>query len=755
MKSSTSSSDIVAALVWDKPALQRSSSVGAARFVAALDRDSLAGAPDPEHLDALSQAAFAISQATDGDLSDARVLASSLSRRRGMAGLLGLFVLAWLTSDGASLWKIRERVLGIDDSHVRSMLLSKLFGMAKDAGQRELAVNVFQDARELIPVNSPRGFYLRFDAANELRMSVEFPASLPQVDDDLMVLPWVDSLVERACTDTIVGLAESTVTGPWRSTIRFGKTSKDRILAAESQCSWAGAFWKLKGIRKVAASLFLTNARMTPGEAEYGVANWVRGGGSNILEAVAWAERSFDSRSADSLLETWLKGFGGLQWERLPYSTVVAALWDLVSSSKIPALLAALPPEPHDPLLEAARQGIWGAFSVRVPDEWSVAFRELDPNMRLSVAAGFQSIVVRDLPVSIASELADELDDVGLGASGLPVPTVVGILSRAGRSRHEQLAAAGQATDFECADLVRMAPNLLQESVLARAAKSITQRLQLEVAKGLQGETSLGGPRPGVSLGQVLAAMKHPPQSSVRSLLDAVTEARLPQDIRVNALIGLDQVALVRRDKGIADVVREAEPAGVPSPWSPDLDEVFEVYAAAIQLSVGPTRSTRARLLAYARSRDARVRELAVAASTRYERRKPTPESDSVILAGLYDPGERVVTAALHGLRTTGLTPSSKTGVGTRLEELWRVEGRGVRQQVVLSLNSVGAVSPEVREHLRAIAEQSASDRSWVVRHATEKSHGHKTANARSRADRRRRRPNRDFGNRDLHSPNR
>src|SRR4051812_42047249 len=99
------------------------------------------------------------------------------------------------------------------------MLLMKLFGVGKDAGPRELAVKIYEDAHELIAVNTLRGFYLRFHAANELRISVELPTAPPQVDDDLMVLPWVDSLVERACSDTIVGLAESTVTGPWRSTI--------------------------------------------------------------------------------------------------------------------------------------------------------------------------------------------------------------------------------------------------------------------------------------------------------------------------------------------------------------------------------------------------------------------------------------------------------------------------------------------------------------------------------------------------------
>jgi hypothetical protein len=145
-------------------------------------------------------------------------------------------------------------------------------------------------------------------------------------------------------------------------------------------------------------------------------------------------------------------------------------------------------------------------------------------------------------------------------------------------------------------------------------------------------------------------------------------------------------------------------------------ESLLRILKESILATYRVTPRLAAAFSAAARHEDARIRVVAVEASANSLSSKRTSVLEAVVLAGLYDPDEEVIGAALRGMPwTTPLRGQLAPAFVQRLTELVGSYGRIVRAQaVVAAVESVaaGTDDPALIEALAA----ARLDRSWLVR---------------------------------------
>jgi hypothetical protein len=121
-------------------------------------------------------------------------------------------------------------------------------------------------------------------------------------------------------------------------------------------------------------------------------------------------------------------------------------------------------------------------------------------------------------------------------------------------------------------------------------------------------------------------------------------------------------------------------------------------------------------VLTLTRHADARVRQIAIETAATFLWVNSSEAIEAALLAGLYDPEERVLVAALEGLRRATLTQISADAVAQRLGRVYQEYGREVRAAAVLAAKARLQTADDPR--LSQMVERGARDRSWIVRHA-------------------------------------
>ena len=360
-----------AALLWNAPALVRSSYPGAREFHEALNLRSSRG-DYPQST--LGQAARSVFLYFSGEERDSEIVALKLTESEGTPQLMGLLLSAWLHDLAPPKWDaLEELVASVDKRRLRAHLYTKLFVFAFDGGLAERAVRYF----DLASGEASGSLQRQLEVVGTNLFDRPFPEWRAYRGDDLVDLPWVRSKSAKAAqlrlADTVV---EQLRVGVGGGSVRYGGGPVVAAAAAEAQATWTGALWFRSEIRKTLAGLILLDSSSSREQIEEAVALWVGSEGKNVGDIVGSSEPRFDRESADRIVTGHLASELATRRGIVRRLDAAYAMWDLLSDEVAVAqleLFSAADLGPQD-LEKLAR--FWARVLMRNPEAASVPSAE-------------------------------------------------------------------------------------------------------------------------------------------------------------------------------------------------------------------------------------------------------------------------------------------------------------------------------------------------------------------------------------------
>ena len=714
-------SAIIAALVWDRPTLVRSSAPGAKAFVEALGPPPYREKIEAED-SALSIAAIGIRLEHQGQPQEALAQYGRLFEAGGWASVLGGFLVAWSAASGDPnvLDGVAEatRALRFQDDTLRARLLVKLATFAIDKQRGELFVALLGEAAEATPSGSSIRRAIQISRANLLGVPLEdADFDIPAENDPLVDYPWIDHLALSAARAEIQGLLKSRASSPWSWSIHGGRTPLDQVLAAERQATWAGALWLRDPIRQQLAAQILNDIGRDAYRTFYGLAMWLLAGGADVAQIIDFAEPKFGDDTADRLV-AFLEAQEVIPRVRdvaLPKTAI--ALWDLLSSEALDRLLGRLRPLTGPIAIDQEVRQLWGRAALVAPQVWQEQIETLEPPQQAAVMESLPAAVIPALPRSLAEQLVASADDAGADLSPAALGTALIIRRLLGR---EVSISNLEGAAYVAAEVALRQPEALPVGYYEWAEHALRETLRKEVEAALHGSAGFGGRSTAQNLAIVAQARGDVDERTTEELVSEVFNEQLPGDIRFDAfmalarLAGADLVATETLDR--LKEVPQHESFSFFMPISGDLLRAACLAVRAKRLDADEEIA----VLTLSRNPDTRVRQIICVAAGRFLVEHASAPVEAALLAGLFDPDESVLTSALSALESASLTELSDDAVMQRLPRLYEDYGRGVRAATVRAARSRLGAKDDPR--LRQIIQSGGHDRSWLVRNAASES---------------------------------
>jgi len=705
---------ILAALLWDKPALLRSSVPGARAFAEAFDpppyRQELEGEDAP-----LAIAAYAVELEVAGRPQEALGQLVRLAQFEGIASLLAGFLLAWspIPADETLIDRVVEqtRALDIESEHVRARFLAKLATYALDKGRGDLFPGLLNEAADAAPQGSALRRALRISRANLLgtRLEEEDFGSFP--DTDLLVdYPWIDDLALSAARAELNTVLTGRAANPWSWTIRSGQTPLDRALAALRQVTWAGALWIRDPVRRQLAAQMLVaggNAYQTL----YALTHWVLSGGDDVRQVIDYSEPRFDSSTAEMLVAQ-VEAQTFVPRIRTVFPRVAVEVWDLLAPETIDRLLGQLQPVAGDLAVDPEVRHFWGRIALVAPEVWQRRVRELDAGQRAALLETLPSSVI----ASLDPDIAEDFLKAGEATESLSPAGRSALLVIQHRLGLEVTLSNVPAAEHVAADVSLRDVETLPAAAYEDAEHQLRAKRVQQAEEAREGPVGLGGRSTAADLSLVARARGAIDEESVRILIAEAIDEQLPADFRLDSLVALSQIA----SAGLAapDVPQIEEPEQ-PHPMLFVIPMSFDLLHAA-RLAVHARRldsKDQIAVLTFSRHPDPRVRQIVIAAAGMFLDERESPSVEAALLAGLYDPDEGVVTTSLSALERAQITSAARNGITQRLGRLFDEYGRDVRAATVRAARSRLRIADD-DPSLAQLVSRGVTDRSWQVREA-------------------------------------
>jgi hypothetical protein len=711
---------VLAALMWDVPALVRSDEPGAEAFVEGLR-------PPPHHREIeegdapLLIAARGLRLEYERKPEEAMVEYRRLLGGEGWIPVLGGFLMCWseATRDPEWVTTVAETTRGanIEYPYVRAHLLGTLAMHALDHDLGELFASLLNEAADTAPPRSSLRRALRISRSNWLGVQLtpeDF--EIPDAVDPLVDYDWIDDFALTGAREELVAMLKSRSASPWSWTIGGGRTPIDNLVAAERQVTWAGALWKRSSVRQQLAAQILNDPNRDAYTTLYALVMWLLSRGGDISQILSFAESSFDSATADRLIGT-LEGQKAVQHVRdtaLPEAA--AELWDLLSPETTDRLLSRYKPRPGNPLDGTVRR-FWGGASLSAPKVWRRHFDALEAEQQIAVLETLPVYTLDALPKTLARKLisAAERDPEPLS----PYARAATLLLRRRLGRPTSLTGDDRVRAAIAAEIALRVPTALPAEEYTSAEAVLREGCKQAIESARQGAMSFGGRSALRDLARVARARGKADRKTVDLLMNVAFDVSLPGDMRLDALLALAELSAAgllsrRRLEKIHDAPDESS-VSFFSDVSPDLLRSARLAARAKQLDEGE----QILLFTLSRNPDARVRQFICETAGRFLAFRTSPPVEAALLAGLFDPEERVLTAALGSLESAKLTKLTEDAVAERLVRLYENYGRNVRSHAVRAARKHLAKRPADRRLVRIIT-SGATDRSWLVRDAAE-----------------------------------
>lgn len=715
--------DLIAALTWDLPALQR----GPRDAQAFADSfGSTAGDDEVQGESALAVAAQGVRYEREGAASEALRAYEGLTERSDPAArLLGLTLLCWtsLVSDEAVLHETEALVAKIKHPEVRARLYAKLATAALDKHFHTLTEQCWRAAIRAVPAGTRLTRALLIEGMN---LGMEAAPALwgddaePLPPDALVDYPWIEELALSAAQEALDQDLEERVRGVWSYTFRAGRTPLDQVVAAEIQCTWAGALWLRRPLRKQLAVHLLTGGARAPAQWAYGILMWVLGGGRNVPSLYDFVEPRFDGQSADIVVRELAAGAND-PLRDAGFLPVAAQAWDAVSDELAGSLLQTTEPgssiHPND---EACRR-LWMGLSLRDPHTWAERYASLSDDAKDALIDEMTPYVAQRLPAAAAAQvvISAERRAVTVPASSQPFKVLVALQSHtsgAEGARVQELL--GQAPVDAVVDIAEEFPGRIPSHSLAEAARSLEEAVTREYEEAIAGRFGFGRISARLELGRLLRFVPESFERGLSVLLASAIDERVPPQLRVEARNG---ITAARRDTAlpgdVVETLRTASdnPSGVVfGAVTHDLLRVARLRALAFVA----TEPERAELIVACRDTDARVRQTALAACGELLSVETDEAIEAAVVSALFDPSEEIVRVGLSLLQRRPFQGLGAREVARRrLVAIFEVSGREVRRQIVQAARVLLSVDPDQRD-LAALVLTARGDRSWLVRDA-------------------------------------
>lgn len=712
---------VLAALLWDVPALVRSDEPGAEAFVEALrppphQREIEEG--NAPLLIAARGLRFEYEQRPDEAVAEYQ----RLFEGDGWASVLGGFLLCWSEATRDPQWVITvaeaTRGAEIDYPYVRAHLLGALALHALDHGLGDLFASLLVEAADTAPARSSLRRALRISRSNWLAIRLE-PEDFPVASDidRLVDYDWIDDYALAGARGELTAQLKARSASPWSWTISSGRTPIHNLVAAERQITWAGAIWKRNTMRQQLAAQLLLDSDRDAYTTLYALAMWLLSNGRDISQILSFAEPTFDGETADRLIET-LEGQLAVNYVRETVLPEAAAeTWDLLSSETIDRLLTRYPPKPGLNPLDGTVRRFWGGASLSAQKVWRKHFDALEPSQQVALLDTVPVYTIERLPKTLAKKLvvAAEREPTQLTtyarAATLLLRQRIGRPASLGGDDHARAAVA--------AEIASRVPGALSFEDYAAAESALRESCEKEIASARAGSFSLG-PRSGLrDIALVAQARGKADRKSIDLLMDVAFDVSLPSDMRLDALLALTGLSLAGLlSKQRVEKLHDAPDRATMTAFGnvpPDLLRVTRLAARSKHLDEGE----QIELFTLSRNHDTRVRQFVCETAGRFLSVHKSFAVEAALLAGLFDPDERVLTAALSALQTAKLTELSEDAVAERLTRLYEIYGQSVRTQAVRVARKHLEKRPKDRRLVRII-KSGSTDRSWLVREAAQ-----------------------------------
>jgi hypothetical protein len=710
--SSVANTAIVDALLWDVPRLRRSAVPGARVFLDAMhlqvSPSSLQSAAED---DPLGRAGRALAHELSGQTDQAHSGYEQLTQSDGPQRLLGLFLLAWSSTqdDPLILQQALAQIREIADPILRARLCSKLVAAALSHHWDDDLEELVRLAVEWAPPEGELSYALRIEAYNLGVETISPDSRYDGEPDPLVRYDWITDLAAQSdakrLTDEVIARARS----PWTFTFTIGQSQTNRSLAAYVQAEWAGALWFLRDLRRRLAVQLLLDPSSRPRQLADAVASWVIAGGTSVDDVVELAEPGFSDDSADEILnEVVRKGplRRRLDW---PASELMLSVWDLVSIDRAVELLERFPLGGEHPVIAQRSAAFWSLMSLRVPG-WDRRFLGLDKAKHRALLSGLTAAVIERLSPEVVQTLAAS------GPSPAEMNSVAWALvaHRSGRNQDAHLDSASASV---IAQLAPSAPGLVA-SQTGRAVDELLHSAQRELEDARAGSAGFGGPDSFRLL--ALAAIRADSerlQRATSGLVEASVSNDLPADVRFQALRGLTIIAHYRSlDPGSVEELERASLIGGQALLTPTSPALIEVARLTLLAAAGQQLTSEA--MALIRDENAQVRDLAVEASSLMLRNQPSEILESAVASALFDPDRQIVGRALrHFGERSPQSKNIRPAVARRIVVLFETGGRDIRAAAISAVNA-GVLGPDGKDESRRLLDAAQADRSFLVRDA-------------------------------------
>lgn len=708
---------ILSALLWDRPALIRAKRADARAFIDAFG-------PTPPHEPAevpdtpVGLAAEGIRLERTGSPAEAVALYQRLADGEGLPSLLGRCLMMWSaevtdTNVFEQIEPFIETVVG-ENRKLHARVLLKLATYALDKQLETQFARWLKAASKLAPSGSHLRRAILFACTNLLDQHP--PQDLFQFPDEvdpMLGYEWIDELALGSARAELTDLLKSRARSPWTSSMHFGSTNVDTLMAAERQATWAGALWMRDSIRAQLGAQILTSSDHDSDQAFYGVAMWLLSGSQNIASVIDLAERRFNGDAPDrliSLLEGWMS-IGRVRRYVLP--DAAAALCDLLSPDVIDRLLTKLPPPVHENASSDDIRRFWGTAALVSFESWRSRFVALSDAQKASLLPSLRIGTILALPLDERRQLSA---DITASRPDSETAQAIGVLL----SRWDQPGKDGEVSEHSPNVILEIASRdsaVLTADELLESEFGLRKALQDTVVAARKGHMSFGGRTIPQSFAILAWSRRTLERETVDMLVALASDGSLPGELRLDALVSLSTCArldlLSREQLDSLTIESSREPS-----WFESISDQLLRAAHLVVRAAVLTEEEEIAVLTLSRNSDARVREMICRATGKFLSSRTSVTIESALLAALYDPEEAVLVAALNATAEARFTKVSDEVINTRLGELYGRSGRRVRAAATRAAKARLFRTGSAR--LREVIAAAGRDRSWIVRHAAE-----------------------------------